>query len=922
MLRQLLEINNYAFSVYSIPLFFASIAATLMGGYVLFKIHASHHGFKFFLFTSALSLWYGSFGMACSTGDAALALWLFKLGNIGVILIPITNYSFISAITLREEQDRRFIKVAYLVSFLFILSTLFSSLLIKGLNRFFWGYYMQYGVLGAPLIIFFGVIVCKIFNTLWIEYKSASTERARKRLKSLMVGIPLGYIASVDFIPTFGIPLYPFGYFPVVLFLAIMTYIVIRFQLVDITPQTAAEQILRTMQGPLIVVNLEEKIRIVNNAACIMFDYRESEMLDKNLSKVLTLPAELRDHEKLLLNPVNDFQVSFVDKVGRQVHLSLSASVLTLNDDVPSGIVYVALDITRHKELDRALAKSKDDAETLVKERTAELSETVTNLRNEIEERTRMELALKKAAEEWRITFDSNKDIIIMLNNKFEVLKANRAAVEVLELSFSDMVGNPLIGSNGQCDFLNRTDISSALKQAKHRLERELFLEEKGLSLVLSVDPIFDHEGEFAGAVLTARDVSDVKKAEEERGKLQSQLMQIQKMESIGRLTGGIAHDFNNVLTAILGFAELALYKLADNHPARENINIILDSAEKGATLVRQLLAFSRKQVLEMKVLNLNSTIDNMEQMLYRLIGEDIQLVVQTRSSLRNILADGGQLEQVVMNLVVNARDAMPAGGRLMIETALVSFDEELARHHEGLDPGSYVMLSVTDTGEGMSAAIRKKIFEPFFTTKPVGKGTGLGLSTVYGIIKQHNGYIDVNSEPGRGTTFKIYLPVVEEKESKVLVQNDIGFAPGMETILVVDDEPYLRKLVRSSLSAVGYRILEASSAEQALGICEDFEGKIDLLLTDVIMPGMDGKRLAEIFHSRRPTTKVVFISGYTDEILAHRGILDPGVVYIPKPITPTMLSKKVRQVLDDEINKIERKAMMRKDIGDFDISL
>jgi PAS domain S-box-containing protein len=921
MLGQILEIKNYAFSVYSLPLFFACTAATLMGGYVLFKIHASHHGFKFFLFTSALSLWYGSFGMACSTADAALSLWWFKLGNIGVILIPITNYSLISAITLREEQDRRFIKGAYLISFLFILSTLFSSLLIKGLKWFFWGYYPQYGLLGAALIIFFGVIVFKIFHTVWTEYKGATTERARKRLKGLMFGIPLGYLASVDFIPTFGFPLYPFGYLPVVLFIAIMTYIVIRFQLVDITPQTAATQILKTMQGPLIVVNLEERMRVINNAACLMFGYRESEMLDKELSTVLDLPEELRDHRMLLDHPVNDFQVSFVDKQRNQIYLSLSASVLTADNDVPSGIVYVALDITKHKELEAALAKSKDDAETLVKERTAELSETVSHLRNEIEEKMLMELALKKASEEWRITFDSNKDIIIMLNSKFEVLKANRAAVEVLELSFSDIVGNPLIGSNGQCDFLNRTDLSSALKQAKHRLERELFLEEKGLSLVLTVDPIFDQEGVFAGAVLTARDVSDVKEAEEERRKLQSQLMQIQKMESIGRLTGGIAHDFNNVLTAILGFAELALYKLADNHPARDNINIILDSAQKGATLVRQLLAFSRKQILEMKVINVNKTIDNMEKMLYRLIGEDIQLVVQTRSSLRNILADGGQLEQVVMNLVVNARDAMPSGGRLTIETAMVSFDEEYARNHEELKPGPYVMLSVTDTGEGISLEIRKKIFEPFFTTKPMGKGTGLGLSTVYGIVKQHNGYIDVISEHGRGTTFKIYLPVVEEEESKVVVQNEIGFAPGMETILVVDDEPYLRKLLRSSLSAVGYLILEASSAEEALRICEDFEGKIDLLLTDVILPGMDGKQLAERFYSKRPKTKVVFISGYTDDILAHRGILGPGVVYIAKPITPTMLSRKVRQVLDDKI-KIEQKAMLRKDIGNFDISL
>lgn len=920
MIGQILNIRNYAFSVYSLPLFLTTIAAILMGGYVFVRIHTSTLGFKFFLFAVSITLWLISFGIAYCTTDAELALWWFKLGLTGVVLIPITNYAFIISIAQKKDKHRWFMIGAFLISFIFVFFTLFSNLVAKGLKPFFWGYYPQFSILGIPLIIFYGPMLAKIFYTLWTSYRDATSDRARKRMKGLMLGLSIGYCSVFDFVPTLGIHLYPFGYFPQLLFVGIITYVIIRYRLADITPQTAAKQILKTMQGPLIVVDLEQKIRLVNTAACIMFGYQESEILDKNLSEILDLPVELCNYQVILKHPVNNFQLSFADRQDNLLYLSLSASVLTTNDNEPYGIVYVALDITKHKQLERALAKAKDDAETLVNERTAELSETVVNLRNEIEERMRMEQALKKAAEEWRSTFDSTKDIIIMLNSKFEVLKANRAAVEVLELSFPDILGNPIIGPDGHCDFLNRTDLFSALKQARHRTERELFLEERGLSLVLTADPIFDSEGEFAGAVLIARDVSDVRKAEEEHRKLQSQFTQIQKMESIGRLTGGIAHDFNNVLSAILGYAELALYKLADGHPARDNIKIILDSGEKAATLVRQLLAFSRKQVLEMKVINFNSTIDNMKKMLERLIGEDIQLVVKTRSSLRNILADSGQLEQVLMNLVVNARDAMPYGGSLTIETAMVSLNEEYAQRHEGLKAGSYVMLSVTDTGEGISREIRKKIFEPFFTTKPMGKGTGLGLATVYGIVKQHNGYIYVNSEPGQGTTFKIYLPVVEEKETKVLAQGDIGFAHGTETILVVDDEPSLRKLVRNSLSAVGYRILEASSAEDALAICEDFEGNIDLLLTDVIMPGMDGKRLAEMFYSRRPKTKVVFVSGYTDEILAHRGILDPGIVYIEKPITPTMISKKVREVLDGEM-KTGLNGMMRKDIGHFDIS-
>jgi CheY-like chemotaxis protein len=344
------------------------------------------------------------------------------------------------------------------------------------------------------------------------------------------------------------------------------------------------------------------------------------------------------------------------------------------------------------------------------------------------------------------------------------------------------------------------------------------------------------------------------------------------------------------------------MYKLDENHPARDSVKIIIDSGERAAALIHQLLAFSRKQVLEMTVVNVEETIEHMMKMLARVIGEDIRLVVQNHSPLKSVMADNGQLQQVVMNLVVNARDAMPSGGTLTIETQAVTLDEKYTRYHEGLKPGSYVMLAVKDTGHGMTPEVRKKIFEPFFTTKPVGKGTGLGLATVYGIVKQHSGYIMVDSVLGRGSTFKIFLPVVDEKERMVLIQKETGFSHGSETILVVDDEPSLRNLVRKALSPVGYRVLEASSAEDALAICGTLSDKIDLLLTDVIMPGMDGKRLAKMVHESRPETKVIFISGYTDDILAEHGILEPGVVYVKKPITPTKLSKKVREVLDEPV--------------------
>jgi len=870
-----------------------------MGVYVLLRAHVSRHGFKFFLFTSVLSLWLTSFGMAYCSLDAGLSLWWVKLANTGVILIPVTNYSFARTIAQREGHNRRFIIVAYIISFLFILSTLFSSLLVKGVKPFFWGNYMQYGPLGIPLIIFFAFIVFKVFSTFLAAYKDATTERTRKRMKGLTFGFLFGYFACVDFVPAFGIPLYPFGYVPIVVFTGVITYVVTRYQLVDITPQIAAVQILKTMQGPLIVVDMEERIRVINNAACIMFGYQESEMLNTKLSTILKLPDELRNYQSLLQHPVNDFELSFVNNRGNQVYLSVSASVLTTSDNEPNAIVYVALDITRHKELEAALAKAKDNAENLVSKRTAKLSETVEDLRDEIRERKRMEHELKRASGEWRITFDSTKDLIMMLNNKFEVVKANRAAIEFFELSFQEILGKPIVDLCNYRDFLKEIDFISAIKHTKKRTERELFLEEKGLWLVLAADPILDDEGQCSGAVFTVRDISDIKRAEEEQKRLQSQLMQIQKMDSIGRLTGSIAHDFNNVLSAILGYSELSLRRLPADHPLQEHLKIIHESGERAATLTRQLLAFSRKQILEVKAININKVIENMRKMLERVIGENITLDVKTQVQLKNVLADIGQLEQVLMNLVVNGRDAMPSGGNLTIKTAMIDITQEDSHYYEEMKPGSYVMLSVTDTGQGMSQETQKLIFEPFFTTKPMGQGTGLGLATVYGIVKQHNGYIDVNSEIGQGTTFAIYLPITEKEAQITLEQKNITFMVGTETILVVDDDPSVRKLIVNSLQPLGYKILEASGGAEALRISKAFDDNIDLLLTDVIMPEMDGKELSAILKTSRPMIKALFISGYTDDILADRGILEDGISFLQKPIAPTRLSAKVRQVLD-----------------------
>ncbi|HTW59324.1 MAG TPA: ATP-binding protein [Terriglobales bacterium] len=387
-----------------------------------------------------------------------------------------------------------------------------------------------------------------------------------------------------------------------------------------------------------------------------------------------------------------------------------------------------------------------------------------------------------------------------------------------------------------------------------------------------------------------------------ERRTLEQQLRQSQKMEAVGRLAGGIAHDFNNLLMVISGYSEFLLERLVSEPELRAPAQEIASAAERASSLTRQLLAFSRKQMLAPKIVNLNAVVTENLKMLTRMIGEDIDLVMVPNSNLWQVRADAGQIEQVVMNLAVNARDAMPSGGKLTIETSNATLDDDYARHHAPLRPGDYVMVAISDTGVGMDSETQSHIFEPFFTTKGT-KGTGLGLSTVYGIVKQSGGYIWVYSEVGRGTTFKIYLPRVasaEEGVAQVAAPADTQrVEPGTETILLVEDEANLRYLARQYLEKQGYRVIEAADGAVAMQIAVAHEAIIHLLLTDVIMPGMNGRELAQRISEIRPNVKVLYMSGYTENVVGHNGMLDAGVRLLQKPFNLRDLKRIVREVLD-----------------------
>jgi two-component system, cell cycle sensor histidine kinase and response regulator CckA len=377
-------------------------------------------------------------------------------------------------------------------------------------------------------------------------------------------------------------------------------------------------------------------------------------------------------------------------------------------------------------------------------------------------------------------------------------------------------------------------------------------------------------------------------------------LQQSRRMEAVGRLAGGIAHDFNNLLTIIKGYAELALNRPAIRPEIAANVQQIGNAAERASALIRQLLAFSRKQVLQPKSLDLNSIVENLDKLLRRLMGADIEMVTLCGAEIGTVKADRAQIEQVIMNLVVNARDAMPNGGRLTVETSNVELDTAYARDHTSVKPGRYVMLAVSDTGIGMDAQTQAHIFEPFFTTKEGGRGTGLGLSTVYGIVKQSGGYIWVYSEPEHGSTFKVYLPRVEAPvEAAPSPTEETTMRKGTETILLVEDEEAIRELTRAILDAQGYNVVVAETATHAEQLSASSSGEIDLLLTDVVMPGVSGRELARRITSRHPHTRVLYTSGYSDNVITQGGVLEPGVAFLQKPFTPRGLAAKVREVLD-----------------------
>ncbi len=515
-------------------------------------------------------------------------------------------------------------------------------------------------------------------------------------------------------------------------------------------------------------------------------------------------------------------------------------------------------------------------------------------IKQDVSDRQRTEQALRESEGKFRALAESAA-AAIFISQGDRMVYANAATAHILGVDPQGLLGREFwdfIHPDSRELVRERREVRLRGSEVLSRYEMKILTAEGKERWIDFTATMVEWEGKPA-VLGTAFDVT-------ERKKLEEQFRQAQKMEAVGRLAGGIAHDFNNLLGVIIGYSELLLETPAVGDPAvRRKIDEIHKAATRAASLTRQLLAFSRQQVLEPRVLSVNTVVAEMEKMLRRLIGEDIELVTRLDDGLGLVKADPGQLEQVLMNLAVNARDAMPRGGRLLLQTSNVDVDETMARQRATFKPGRYALLSVSDTGVGMEDEVRAHLFEPFFTTKEKGKGTGLGLATVYGIVKQSGGYIWVYSEPGRGSTFKIYLPRVDETDQEIRpAPVELETLHGTETVLVVEDEDSLRQLMCEFLGQSGYTVLQAGDATAALAIAGK-HSEIRLLVTDVVLPGRSGRELAEELQKERPDIKVVYVSGYTDDAMLRHGIDDPGVAFLQKPFSRDALLRKVRATLD-----------------------
>ncbi|MDA8161455.1 MAG: PAS domain S-box protein, partial [Desulfobacteraceae bacterium] len=620
----------------------------------------------------------------------------------------------------------------------------------------------------------------------------------------------------------------------------------------------------------LCVLDTEGKIVLMNTKGRQILGYAEEEIIGRNWFD-LCLPAGIKSYVKGVFNelisgnsePVKYYENSVVTKTGEERMIAFHSSVLRNEAGKITGAMFSGEDVT---------------------------------------ERRQMEKVLEKASTEWSAAMDASDDVIYLLDLNRRVIRANKSFYAMTGLTWQAAFGKhiaEIVHPQGEI-----VPCAICLAQEERR-DAVIIMEPDDPNnpsrrpIEITVKIVRDRQGQPLSIFMNLHDLTMEREMQEEKMRLEAQLHQSQKMEAIGQLAGGIAHDFNNMLTAISGYGSLLAGRLDSSSELRPFVDQILSAAEKSANLTKQLLAFSRKQVIAPRHMELNEFIGGMEKLLIRLIGEDIELKTSFSDEDLIVMVDPGQLGQVLMNLCTNARDAMPGGGLISIETGVVKLDAAYVKAHELEKTGSYAMISITDTGAGMDQKTMQKIFEPFFTTKEIGRGTGLGLSIVYGIVKQHNGNITVYSEPGSGATFRIYLPLIESNTKEAEPAKALTIQGGTETILLAEDNEDVRGFMRDMLQEFGYHVIEAVDGEDAIAKFKDYNEQVHLAMLDVIMPKKNGKEVYDEIKGLRPDVKVLFTSGYTADIIHKKGILETDVDFISKPAMPSDILAKIREILN-----------------------
>jgi two-component system, cell cycle sensor histidine kinase and response regulator CckA len=651
----------------------------------------------------------------------------------------------------------------------------------------------------------------------------------------------------------------------------------------------------KSIHGILIVDIETRRFPYANSAFCRMFGYSETEMLMIGVEDIH--PKDSLDYilsefsRQKKGGKAGATELPCIHKDGTVFNADIAATNIVINHR--KCVMGFFIDITERKLVEEELAKHRDHLEEMVTHRTEELEE-------EISEHRRVEEILKESEEKYRTVLEANPDPVAVYDIEGKVIYFNPAFTRLFGWSLEECL-------NKKMDvFVPEDAWHETKKMIKKVLSGERFssiktwrYNKKGDIIPVSISGAIykDQDGNPIGSIINLRDISDQKKME-------AQLQQSQKMESVGRLAGGVAHDYNNALTAIMGFTDLAMMDADPEGPLYKDLNEVLKAGKRAKDITRQLLAFARKQTIDPKVLDLNQAVESVIKMLRRLIGEDIDLVWLPGKNLWSVKMDPSQIDQILANLCVNGRDAIKGVGKITIESDMVELDKAYCADHKGFIPGEFVLLAVSDNGCGMDKEILDNIFEPFFTTKDVDKGTGLGLATVYGIVKQNNGFINVYSEPGKGTSIKIYLSRHEGKAIELQKENTDEIPQGQgETILLVEDDTSILKFIQKILNGLGYKVLAANSPKRALKLAKEHNREIHLLVTDVIMPEMNGLEMANNLQSLYPNLKRIFMSGYTANAIAHHGVLDEGIDFIQKPCSQTDLAKTVRKVLDENNN-------------------